>query len=62
MRKKKKSLFERITAAVFFVWLVSASAIDTESWIPFVACLLSTLWLGLYVYVHNKKEAAHGRR
>ena len=62
MRKKKKSLFERITPAVAFVWFISECAVDSESWIPFVAVVLSSLWLGLYVYVQNKKEAAHGRR
>lgn len=61
MRKRKKSLFERLTPGAGIIWLVSASAIDTESWIPFVACLLSTLWLGLYVHVTNRrKERAHG--
>ena len=64
MRKRKKSLFERMTPGVAFVWFISGSAIDTESWIPFVVCALSTLWLGLYVHVQNvkqaRREAAHG--
>lgn len=64
MKKRKKSLFERMTPGAAFVWFISGSAIDSESWIPFVLCLLSTLWLGLYVHVQNvKKErrgAAHG--
>ena len=61
MRKKKKYPADYITAAAAIIWLVSASAIDTESWIPFTACLLSGLWIGLYVHVTNKrKERAHG--
>ena len=61
MKKRRKSFFERITAAAGLVWLVSVSAINTESWIPYTACLLSTLWLGLYVYALNRrKERAHG--
>ena len=60
MRRKKKTPADYLTEAAGIIWLVSACAIDTESWIPFVACLLSTLWLGLYVHVTNRrKERAH---
>ena len=59
MRKKKKYPADYITAAAGMIWLTSVSAIDTESWIPFVACLLSTLWLGLYVCVTNRRKEAH---
>jgi hypothetical protein len=60
MRKKKKYPADYITAAAAIVWAASVSAIDTESWIPFAACVLSTLWLGLYVHVQNRKERSHG--
>ena len=54
---KKKIIADYITAVAALVWFISASAIDTESWIPFVACLLSTLWLVLYVRIENAKQA-----
>lgn len=55
MRKNKKSLYERITAAMGFVWLVSVCAVDSQHMLPVVACVVSTLWLGAYVYRLNNK-------
>lgn len=55
MKKKRKSLFDCITAFMGVVWLVSACAVDTDSWLPTIICAISTLWLGLYVYKEDKQ-------
>lgn len=57
MKKRKRTIAYYITIVAAIVWAVGASAIDTASSVPFVACLLSSLWLVLYVRVENAKQA-----
>lgn len=55
MKKKRKSLFDRITAFMFVVWLVSACSVDSESWLPTIICAITSLWLGMYVFKKDKQ-------
>lgn len=54
-KKKKKSLFDHITAFMGVVWLVSVCFVDSESWLPFIICLITSLWLGMYVFKKDKQ-------
>lgn len=42
---------DKINAVVAFVWFISGSAVDSESWIPLIVCAICTLWLGLFLKV-----------
>lgn len=55
MSKTKKSLYDRITAAIAVVWIVSACAVDSQSWMPTIICAIATLWLAVYVYIKNNQ-------
>lgn len=59
MSKTKKSLYDRITAVIGFVWLVSACAVDSQSWMPTIICAIATLWLAVYVYRLNSKDGGN---
>ena len=62
MRKRKRPIADYITVLAAIVWAVGASAIDTASSVPFVACLLSSLWLVLYAEVHSRRQARRGAK
>lgn len=66
MKKKKKYPADHITAGACVLLFISGSAVDSESWIPLIVCLLSSLWLLLYTLVHEsrkqRRRAAHGYR
>jgi hypothetical protein len=55
MKKKRKSLFDYITAIMFVVWLVSACSAEEPSWLQIAVCAIATLWLGLYVFKTDKQ-------
>jgi hypothetical protein len=55
MKKKRKSLFDYITAFMGVVWLVSACSVDSDSWLPTIICLIASLWLGMYVFKTDKQ-------
>ena len=66
-KKKKATLTERITSGVWALWLISGSAVDSESWIPLIVCGLSTLLLWVLTDAENTKSRkrrrqAHGYR
>lgn len=62
MRKKKRSLADRMTAGVWVLWFISGSAVDAESWIPLIVCGLSTLWLWVLTDAENTKSKKRRRR
>lgn len=56
-RKKRRTRIIRLscyTAAVVF--LISATALDSLTWIPFVVCCLSISWLGLVAMANDRRK------
>lgn len=45
----KKKIMNKLNAVAFIVWILSGSAVDCESWIPFVVCAAATIWLALFL-------------
>lgn len=35
------------------LWIISACAIDSESWIPTIVCAVCTAYLALFSYANN---------
>lgn len=36
---------------VAIVWVLSALALDSVSWLPIIVCACTTLYLGAYVFI-----------
>lgn len=56
-RKKRRTRIIRLscyTAAVVF--LISATALDSLTWVPFVLCCLSISWLGLVAMANDRRK------
>ncbi len=56
-RKRRRTRIIRLscyTAAVVF--LISATALDSLTWIPFVVCCLSISWLGLVAMANDRRK------
>jgi len=45
----KKKIMNKLNAVAFFVWILSGSAVDCESWIPLMVFVASTIWLALFL-------------
>ena len=45
-----------ITYIAIVVWLLSVCVIDSNSWIPYITCGVSSLWI-LLIVVANCREA-----
>ena len=52
----KKKARNTINAVVAFIWFISASAIDSESWIPMAVCAIATIWLFLFLDFGTEPE------
>lgn len=49
-----KKLIDGITAFMGLLWILSACAVDSDSWLPSIICLITSLWLGVYAYKTDK--------
>lgn len=58
MKKKsfKNCILKTTVWFMFLLFLVSACAIDSVSWIPTVVCLISAGWLCLFAWVNGAME------
>ena len=45
----KKKVMNKLNAIAFFVFFISGSAVDSESYIPMIVCAASLLWLMLFL-------------
>lgn len=45
-----------ITAIALVVWVLSVCCIDSDSWIPFITCGVSELWLLLMTIANMPRE------
>ncbi|MBE7053870.1 MAG: hypothetical protein E7391_06330 [Ruminococcaceae bacterium] len=57
MKKSKIKAFvlKTITKIMAVVWLLSMTALDSESSIPVVACFISLAWIALFMYANGYK-------
>lgn len=53
-RKMKGFIFEGMNYLMALVFILSALAVDSESWIPTILCGVSALWLLLATYIEEK--------
>ncbi len=55
---KRKNLKNIILKSVAYImgglFLVSACALDSDSWIPHIVCSVSILWLALFAYANGQ--------
>lgn len=55
---KKKNIKNKILKATAWImgilFLVSACALDSDSWIPHIVCMVSLLWLALFAYANGQ--------
>lgn len=49
-----------ITVLAVLCLIIFASALDSESSIPLVICLVSSVWLLLIAYANTPKEGGYG--
>lgn len=59
-RKAHNFILKSITYAAFIMFLVSACAIDSPSWIPTIVCVVCMAWLGLFGYANRDREFEEG--
>ena len=49
----KKRILKTIAIIMGFIFMVSASALDSLTWIPTIMTVVSGLWLVLYAYANG---------
>ena len=49
----KNKVLKAIAYIVGTLWIISACAIDSESWIPTIVCAVCTAYLALFSYANN---------
>lgn len=49
-----------LTIIAFIVFILSACTIDSETWIPYIACGVSSAWLFL-IAIANSPKGSDGR-
>jgi hypothetical protein len=49
----KNKVLKAIAYIVGTLWIISACAIDSESWIPTIVCVICTVYLALFSYANN---------
>ena len=49
----KNKVLKAIAYIVGTLWIISACAIDSESWIPTIVCAVRTAYLALFSYANN---------
>ena len=57
-KKLKRKLHNGILYAITFVaavaWVFSACTLDADSWLPVRVWLISSAWLGLFIYANGE--------
>lgn len=54
-RKKLKNIILKTVAYIMvFLFLVAGCALDSDSWIPHIVCIVSLLWLALFAYANGQ--------
>ena len=53
-KKTKKKLLNAITAFAGLIFIFSVSAVDSDSWIPFITLIVSGAWLALVAWANGK--------
>lgn len=49
-----RKIIVKTTAAIMGIaFLVSGCMLDSESWIPFIVCMISAAWLALFAYANK---------
>ena len=44
--RARATILKAITALAGIIFMLSAFAVDSDSWIPFIICMASGAWLG----------------
>lgn len=55
-RRIKNAILKTITAIAGLVFILSACALDSDSWLPFIALCISALWLSVFAYANGWLE------
>lgn len=55
-------ILKALTIVAVIVMLISACAIDSDSWIPYIVCGISNAWLVLMTIANMPKGDHHGPR
>lgn len=50
----KNKILKAIAYIVGTLWIISACAIDSESWIPTIVCAVCTAYLALFSYANDR--------
>ena len=53
-RKAHNFILKSITYVAFVLFLLSACAVDSESWIPTIVLFVSMSWLSLFAYANGE--------
>lgn len=48
-----KKVLDFLATVAFLSWLLFASAVDSESWIPFIILLIDSAYLCFYAWLNN---------
>lgn len=51
-----------ITFIAFITFILSICCIDSESWLPLISCMISSLWLILIAIANTPKGEQYGSR
>lgn len=57
LKKIGMKIFTAMNWTVGLIFLVSACAVDSESWMPTIVCACSLAYLGCGLYISNTIEA-----
>ena len=57
----KNFILKTITTIMAIIFIISACALDSHSWIPGILCAVSAAWLALFCYA-NDFEALQRRK
>lgn len=59
MKAIRIKLLKGLTIAAVIVFLVTGCALDSDSYIPHIACLISEIWLLLMVWANCTEDRKH---
>lgn len=54
-QKLHNGILYTITFIAAVAWIFSACTLDADSWLPIRALLVSSAWLGLFLYANKEK-------
>lgn len=58
----KNRILKTITVIMAVLFLLSASAIDSNTYIPHIVCAISEAWIVLFLIANRKVVKSWGRR